>query len=170
MATHSSVLAWRISGTGEPGGLPSLGLHRVVHDWSDLAAAAAKGLTAFICHFVSITSSIFLHCWGYLVPAPSSTHPPLSGCTRAVKIKMVGSVQTAAPTTPTSLRSHREQGFCCHSVALSVKEIRLLPVLDWALQDTSIGQYSNICWGVCVILKNAHFPQRQRRQRSKKVK
>ena len=41
MATHSSVLAWRIPGTGEPGGLPSMGLHRVSHDWSDLAAAAA---------------------------------------------------------------------------------------------------------------------------------
>ena len=41
MATHSSVLAWRIPGTGEPGGLPSLGSHRVGHDWSDLAAAAA---------------------------------------------------------------------------------------------------------------------------------
>ena len=40
MATHSSVLAWRISGTGEPGGLPSVGSHRVRHDWSDLAAAA----------------------------------------------------------------------------------------------------------------------------------
>ena len=38
MATHSSVLAWRIPGTGEPGGLPSMGLHRVRHDWSDLAA------------------------------------------------------------------------------------------------------------------------------------
>ena len=41
MATHSSVLAWRIPGTGEPGRLPSLGSHRVGHDWSDLAAAAA---------------------------------------------------------------------------------------------------------------------------------
>ena len=41
MATHSSVLAWRIPGTGEPGGLPSMGLQRVRHDWSDLAAAAA---------------------------------------------------------------------------------------------------------------------------------
>ena len=40
MATHSSVLAWRIPGMGEPGGLPSMGLHRVGHDWSDLAAAA----------------------------------------------------------------------------------------------------------------------------------
>ena len=38
---HSSVLVWRIPGTGEPGGLPSMGLHRVGHDWSDLAAAAA---------------------------------------------------------------------------------------------------------------------------------
>ena len=39
MATHSSVLAWRIPGTGEPGGLPSLGSHRVGHNWSNLAAA-----------------------------------------------------------------------------------------------------------------------------------
>ena len=38
MATHSSVLAWRIPGTGEPGGLPSMGSHRVGHDRSDLAA------------------------------------------------------------------------------------------------------------------------------------
>ena len=41
MATHSSILAWRIPGTEEPGGLPSLGSHRVGHNWSDLAAAAA---------------------------------------------------------------------------------------------------------------------------------
>ena len=41
MATHSSVLAWRIPGTGKPGGLQSVGSHRVGHDWSDLAAAAA---------------------------------------------------------------------------------------------------------------------------------
>ena len=39
MATHSSVLAWRIPGTGEPGGLPSLRSYRVGHDWRDLAAA-----------------------------------------------------------------------------------------------------------------------------------
>ena len=41
MATHSSVLAWRILGMGEPGGLPSMGSHRVRHDWSDLAVAAS---------------------------------------------------------------------------------------------------------------------------------
>ena len=41
MATHSSTLAWRIPGTEEPSWLPSMGSHRVRHDWSDLAAAAA---------------------------------------------------------------------------------------------------------------------------------
>ena len=41
MATHSSILAWRIPGMKEPGWLPSVGSHRVGHDWSDLAAAAA---------------------------------------------------------------------------------------------------------------------------------
>jgi len=40
MATHSSILAWRIPGTEEPGGLPSVGLYRVGHDWTDLPAAA----------------------------------------------------------------------------------------------------------------------------------
>ena len=42
MAIHSSVLAWRIPGTGEPGGLPSMGSHRVGHDWSDLAERETK--------------------------------------------------------------------------------------------------------------------------------
>ena len=41
MATYSSILAWRIPGMGEPGGLPSMGSHRIWHDWSDLAVAAA---------------------------------------------------------------------------------------------------------------------------------
>ena len=41
MATHSSVLAWRIPGMGEPGGLPSMGSHRVRHGWSDLAAGSS---------------------------------------------------------------------------------------------------------------------------------
>ena len=47
MATHSSVLAWRIPGTGEAGGLPSMGSHRVGHDRSDLAAAAILSLLHF---------------------------------------------------------------------------------------------------------------------------
>ena len=53
MATHSSVLAWRIPGTGEPGGLPSMGSHRVRHNWSDLAAAAAEQLTLLLLSYTS---------------------------------------------------------------------------------------------------------------------
>ena len=48
MATHSSVLAWGIPGMGEPGGLPSVGSHRVRHDWSDLAAAVAVAVAVII--------------------------------------------------------------------------------------------------------------------------
>ena len=46
MATHSSVLAWRIPGMAEPGGLSSMGLHRVGHDRSDAAEAAAAAAAA----------------------------------------------------------------------------------------------------------------------------
>ena len=45
MAAHSSTLAWRILGTEKPGGLPSVGLHRVGHDWSNLAATADMQMT-----------------------------------------------------------------------------------------------------------------------------
>ena len=54
MATHSSVLAWRIPGTGEPGGLLSMGSHRVRRDWIDLAAAAA--------HIKQIRDKDLLYC------------------------------------------------------------------------------------------------------------
>ena len=56
MATRSSVLAWRIPGMGEPGGLLSMGLHRVRHDWSDLAAAALITKTPSCGHLHN-------HCW-----------------------------------------------------------------------------------------------------------
>ena len=48
MVTHSSVLAWRIPGTGGPGRLPSMGSHRVGHDWSDLALALALALVCIL--------------------------------------------------------------------------------------------------------------------------
>ena len=78
MATHSSVLAWRIPETAEPGGLLSMGSHRVRHDWSDLAAAAcplsqwcyltiSSFATLFFCFNLSQHHSLF--CW------VSSLHP-----------------------------------------------------------------------------------------------
>ena len=52
MAIHSSVLAWRIPGMVEPGGLPSMGSHRVGHNWSDLAAAGPYTLGNPVHHFL----------------------------------------------------------------------------------------------------------------------
>ena len=58
MATHSSVLAWRIPGTGEPGGLPSMGSNRVGHGWRDLAAARSN------IHLQFSVFLLFLHSLG----------------------------------------------------------------------------------------------------------
>ena len=69
MATHSSVLAWRIPGMGEPGGLPSVGSHRVGHDWSDLAAAAAACMHAQLLRGVWV----FVTLWTVVCQAPLST-------------------------------------------------------------------------------------------------
>ena len=63
MATHSSVLALRIPGTGEPGGLPSMGSHTVGHDWSDLAVAAVVYRNATDLHvdFVLCSFAAFIY-------------------------------------------------------------------------------------------------------------
>ena len=72
MATYSSVLAWRIPGMAEPGGLLSMGSHRVRHDWSNLAAAARK------LHQMRQQSEVLgmrnWHCWEVLF---NSLHPTL---------------------------------------------------------------------------------------------
>ena len=61
MATHSIVFAWRIPGMGEPGGLPSTGSHRVGHDWSDLAAAAALQADSLPLSHLESPNPIILH-------------------------------------------------------------------------------------------------------------
>ena len=58
--THSSIIAWRIPGTGKPGGLLSMGSHRVGHDWSDAAAAAAAAMNIHVQVFVWSYDFIFL--------------------------------------------------------------------------------------------------------------
>ena len=62
MATHSSVLAWRIPETGKPSGLPLMGSHRVGHDWSDLAAAAVWSVYRHFLHYSS-NFSVHLKCF-----------------------------------------------------------------------------------------------------------
>ena len=80
MATHSSVLAWRIPGTRTPGGLPSMGLHRVGHDWRDLAAAAAMIIKFFAgyCLIRSEQSNWHVHGLRAAPPGPSPVHGVLS--------------------------------------------------------------------------------------------
>ena len=68
MATLSSVFAWRIPGTAEPCRLPSMGLHRVRHDWSNLAAAAAAPSSIPACvvpnkHHSSSKGRSYVHVW-----------------------------------------------------------------------------------------------------------
>ena len=60
MATRSTVLAWRIPGTGEPGRLPSMGSHRVRHNWSDLAAAASALVSAVYQSLNLLQNSLFI--------------------------------------------------------------------------------------------------------------
>ena len=95
-ATHSSVLAWRIPGTGEPGGLPSMGSHRVGHDWSDLAAAAAAVLTLPSVHpgllgLVRVSPGQF--CW---VPHPLW----LAVCPFSVTLSCVSQCKQAGSLRP----------------------------------------------------------------------
>ena len=60
MATHSSVLAWRIPGTEEPGGLPSMGSHRVGHDRSDLVVVVVV-LVLILLSNKALASKIYMH-------------------------------------------------------------------------------------------------------------
>ena len=71
MATHSSVLAWRIPGTVEPGGLPSMGSHRVGHDCRDLAAAAAAAATGTL-------KIVALYFWRLLFICVNESHSVVS--------------------------------------------------------------------------------------------
>ena len=83
MVTHSSVLAWRIPGTGEPGGLLSMGSHRVGHDWSDLAAAAAaefqKNIYFCFIDYAKAFDYVDLHkAWKFLMSRECHTTWPAS--------------------------------------------------------------------------------------------
>ena len=65
MATHASVLAWRIPGMGEPVGLLSVGLYRVRHNWSDLAAAAAAAAAGctISCNLQTVRALLLFWSW-----------------------------------------------------------------------------------------------------------
>ena len=102
MAPHSSTPAWRIPGTGEPGGLPSMGSHRVGHDWSDLAAAAA-GLSApclLSCRCNQLFPLILVEC---------------PGLVSAVEICAYGLARTLVYGTPKTVRNQDYMYLLCLS-------------------------------------------------------
>ena len=90
MATHSSTLAWRIPGTGEPGGLPSMGLHRGGHDWSNLVVVVVWMLWRtllwrfkykFCSKFwnpLSVTSPTWLFFFKIALAIPGPLHFPMN--------------------------------------------------------------------------------------------
>ena len=109
MATHSSVLAWRIPGTVEPGGLPSMGSHRVGHDWSDLAAAGSST-------FLELTQmSSFLWPNNFPLCIISTT---TSSSTELIDIfnwkgsKVLKSCLASAPSTDKKQRQRTSSAFC----------------------------------------------------------
>ena len=97
MATHSSVLAWRIPGTMEPHGLPSMGSHRVGHDWSNLAAAALN-----IYHYLKSQSyCLLIH---QILPCKIFQHYRILqyshwGCLQKMDVFLV-CIYTIEPRTP----------------------------------------------------------------------
>ena len=101
MATHSSILAWGIPGKEEPGGLPSMGSHRIRHNWSDLTAAAACPLSHW-CH-PTISSPVlpFLSCLQSF---------PASGCFPVSQLFAPGG-QRIGPSVSASVLSMNIQGW-----------------------------------------------------------
>ena len=77
MATHSSILAWRIPGIGEPGGLPSLGSHRVGHDWNDLVVVV-KWLSMHTHRLFYCYHAVLSRVWLFLTPWTVACQAPLS--------------------------------------------------------------------------------------------
>ena len=98
MATHSSVLAWRLPGMGEPGGLPSMGSHRVRHDRSDLAAAAAADGKEPACSV------------GNLVLIPGSGRSPGEGNGNSPQYSWLENPKDRRAWWATSPRGHKESG------------------------------------------------------------
>ena len=117
MATHSSVLAWRIPGTGEPGGLPSMGSHRVRHDWSDLAAAAVCRMT------LTEFPPNFIYWPGIMLLVQCHSQVSVSNCLKQKKIRYLYKCKGKAHSTKHSPMVHSTRKILfIISVSLSYSE------------------------------------------------
>ena len=115
MATHSSILAWRIPGTGEPGELPSIGSHRVGHDWSDIAAEAAAvyirkkhkswfhSFNVYSVQFSSVTQSCLTLCYPKNPSTPGlPVHHQLPEFTQTHVHRVTDAIQPSHPLSSPS--------------------------------------------------------------------
>ena len=130
MATHSSVLAWRIPGSGELGWLPSMGSHRVGHNWSDLAAAAASpwwpqekncSLNT-IKGYQDLETSIQESSWGlgpWLSPLPALGLEPMN-----------------VSELPSVHLSNRDSKYLPHLFVLKIKADHACQAQDWHISLT----------------------------------
>ena len=153
MATHSSVLAWRIPGTGEPGGLLSMGSHRVRHDWSDLAAAVAADSSpeqqALWWQWVRMWAQ------RHWLKRPNCGWMEPSGCKQGEAAgKSVRCRSRATSDTFLSLTSHIQSAAQFSSVAQScptlcdpINQSTLgLPVLHQLLEFPHVHEFTHVHW------------------------
>ena len=133
MATHSSVLAWRIPGTGEPGGLPSMGLYRVGHDWSDLAAAAAASLSTG--YFMPLS-------WGFLYPNICSI--------RSVLSESLSWLDLLTPCTYFGLSWLFKNCSCCVLDPLSSRSVYVLAIIYAMIVSFYLESFPQVLLPVCL--------------------
>ena len=145
MATHSSVLAWRIPGMGESGGLPTMGLHRVGHDWSDLAAAAAAAAALVHNSFVASGKESVSDAGdvGYLGLIPGSGISPRGGrdkihssvlAWRIPWTERPGGLQSGVTKSQTRLKqlsTYAQRSLSDPRWSVSFSKIPHLDIVDW---------------------------------------
>ena len=152
MATHSSVLAWRIPGMREPGGLPSMGLHRIRSNWSDLAAAWGEAF--FVCslseEFMVCISEIQLNHTEPKIYTESflfkgGTIDFVAICLLTLTLVITVKVAQSCSTPRTSM-DYSPPGFSVHGIFQArILEFSRGFFTSWASREVS-------CTNLCIIL------------------
>ena len=145
MATHSSVLAWRIPGTAGPGGLPSMGSHRIGHGWSELAAAAAAGGSVVKNASANAVRHRF-DPWVRKIPWKFSSVQSLS-CVRLFATPWIAACQASCPSpTPRVHSNSTPSSWWCHpAISSSVVPFSSCPQTLPASESFPISQLFS--WG-----------------------
>ena len=145
VATHSRILAWKIPWTQEPGGLQSIGSHRVGHDWSDLALTTALQKCQLGLGFCFVSFCIFLY-----IVCPSYTFWQAS---HSGKLHMLISSRSWCWT-------REAWRFAVHGVTKSQTQLSGWAELSWAELNTCSQLFFPL-WSLCILLLRETFVQAQ---------